>query len=101
VASEIVGSWDHDLVLAPSIRRRLERLTVLSYFGTGGRRFKSSLPDQSFLESINYEHKKRDFGAEFGSSKLRLSNKFSISNQRLSRHSELLGDTQRIKSSDA
>jgi hypothetical protein len=38
--------------------------------GPGGRRFKSSLPRPIFLESINYEHKKRDFGAEFGSSKL-------------------------------
>jgi hypothetical protein len=33
-------------------------------------RFKSSLPDQSFLESINDEHKKRDFGASFGRSAL-------------------------------
>jgi hypothetical protein len=28
------------------------------------------------LQSINYEHKKRDFGAEFGSSKLHLSISF-------------------------
>ena len=69
--------------------------------GPGGRRFKSSLPDQSFLESINYEHKKRDFGAEFGTSKPHLSIEFSIFNQPLSSHNEPLGDDQRIKSSDA
>jgi hypothetical protein len=57
--------------------------------GVGG---KSPLSDQSFLESINYEHKKRDFGASFGGSAIRLSIEFSIFNQQLSSHNELLGD---------
>jgi hypothetical protein len=72
---------------SPSLIRKRNQTnqlqTKLLTSGPGSRRlrFKSSLPDQSFLESINYEYERPDFRASIGRSALHLSNELSIFNQ--------------------
>jgi hypothetical protein len=46
--------------------KQLQAKLLISLRDPGSELKTLSLPDQSFLESINYEHKKRDFGAAVG-----------------------------------